>query len=434
MTATLELVPTPAAAFPIPAGRGRWRFTLHARTFSQATGDCPTWRDTMLAQLDGARGRRLDQLWNQSAQAVFTLDGHDPAAALIQELGTELYAWRWDDTTGADVCFFRGVITQSEDQISEQAHVVTFTAWDYLKLLDRRRMAATVQTVMNAWDQDALADWAVRDSWYGGTYAPGSNLPLLVGMVDPAGAARLSSGVLRDRTYPGSSYYGQLFADLARVSGGFDYDVLPEPRTLGLGLANAYGPLPLGVDAVRVFYPRQGVTRTDMALVYGSNVSTVTRAVSSADYANNIRTLGNNGSANPAAAQLYADASNTDASGTVVGLWQDVQNAADVTIAATLSDQAAGALALEGVLTPTYTLGLRPGTYTPGSPNMGDTVPLVVQSGRLNVNTTVRVVGISYDIGDDGNTDVALTVGRPRVDLGQVLNATQRDVDALARR
>ena len=48
---------------------------------------------------------------------------------------------------------------------------------------------------------------------------------------------------------------------------------------------------------------------------------------------------------------------------------------------------------------------------------MGDVVPLIVQSGRLNVNTNVRVVGITYAIGDDGQEDVTLTVGRPRYHL-----------------
>ena len=39
---------------------------------------------------------------------------------------------------------------------------------------------------------------------------------------------------------------------------------------------------------------------------------------------------------------------------------------------------------------------------------MGDIVPLVIQTGRLNVNTTIRVLGIAYDIGDDGQEDVDL--------------------------
>jgi hypothetical protein len=65
---------------------------------------------------------------------------------------------------------------------------------------------------------------------------------------------------------------------------------------------------------------------------------------------------------------------------------------------------------------------------------MGDVVPLVVRSGRLNVNTNVRVLGITYTIGDDGQEDVALTVGQPGRSLVQLLQQSQHDVNALARR
>jgi hypothetical protein len=65
---------------------------------------------------------------------------------------------------------------------------------------------------------------------------------------------------------------------------------------------------------------------------------------------------------------------------------------------------------------------------------MGDTVPLVVEAGRLNVNTTVRVLGITYTIGDDGQEDVALTLGRPLTTLADAFTQADRDADALTRR
>jgi hypothetical protein len=65
---------------------------------------------------------------------------------------------------------------------------------------------------------------------------------------------------------------------------------------------------------------------------------------------------------------------------------------------------------------------------------MGDSVTLVVRSGRLNVNTTVRVVGITYDVGDDGEENVSLTVGRTSPSLGAILAGYSADINALARR
>jgi hypothetical protein len=65
---------------------------------------------------------------------------------------------------------------------------------------------------------------------------------------------------------------------------------------------------------------------------------------------------------------------------------------------------------------------------------MGDICPLIVIAGRLNVNTTVRVLGISYDVSDDGDEIVSLTLGRPASTLVDLFTQADRDVDALTRR
>jgi hypothetical protein len=65
---------------------------------------------------------------------------------------------------------------------------------------------------------------------------------------------------------------------------------------------------------------------------------------------------------------------------------------------------------------------------------MGDTLPLYVQSGRLNVNTTLRIVGITYETTDDGTELVTLTVGRDPTSVADMLGAMQADIRALSRR
>jgi hypothetical protein len=245
-------------------------------------------------------------------------------------------------------------------------------------------------------------------------------------MYNPDGTSRsASSGQLRDRTYTGNTEIGQAIDALAKVAGGFDYDVWPRSDLNG-------------EDYLRVFYPAQGVTRTSPALVYGSTISTVQRSVDSGTYGNYWRCIGNNGSSDPNVAQLYGEAYNADASGGqagAVGTWMSVDNTtASVVLQNTLNEQAGGDLAINGVLVPTYQLGLTPGFYTLGAINMGDTVPLVIQSGRLNVSTTVRVVGITYNVGDDFQEDVVLTVGRPLQTLTAMLTASDETINALARR
>ena len=427
MTATL--LPAPGVEASVPLGRGLWRLTLHRRTFAPSTG----WQSTIVAELNDARGRSLEQLQNQSAKLVFTLNGRSPAAKLIQELEHDVVAWRYDYQSGTDVPYFRGIVAQAEDQITEQEHTVNFTCHDYFAMLSRRYLTGAL--VYAATDQDsivaALLAYASNvGPSAGGSFAPGAFLPLTVYQANADGTSRTAlSGQLRDRTYAGQSEVASTISDLAAVIGGFDFDVVPAWHPAVGGALTA--------DALRVFYPQQGVTRTDPVLEYGGAIATVTRTVDSGTYANYVRVIGNNASSDPAAPQLYGEAWNTDSNnvGTVpIGLWQNIDNASDVTVAATLVQQAQGDLDTDGVLIPSYTLGLRPGAYREGAFRMGDAVPIVIRSGRLNVNTTVRVVGMTFTVGDDGQEDVALTVGRPPTTLVSLLAGTAADVDALARR
>ena len=371
------------------------------------------------------------QQLNSSASLTFSLDGQSDGARLIHELDHDVIAWRWNELTGADVPYFRGIIAQSEDQLSEQAHTVTFTAHDYLAVLTRRFVTATLN--YNNVDQDSIvADLLARSSAIvttdGATsFVPGSYLPLHASNVAQDGTARGLSGQLRVRTYAGSSEMAQTIDDLAHVINGYDYDVVPGWRYGGTNMA----------DLFRIFYPNQGVVRSAPVLEYGGAIAALTRSLNSGDYADFERVLGNNGSADPAAAQRYSEQWNSDANNITVspvGLWMNSTNAADVSVQATLDQQALGSLNYDGLLMPSYTLTLAPNVYRDGLVNMGDTVPVVIRSGRLNVNTALRIVGLTFDIGDDGQEDVGVTVGRPLTSLLNMLDATSTDVNALARR
>lgn len=419
--------PRPSAtAAGVPAGRDRWRVTVHNRVY---TGG-PLPRDTVIAELPDARSRRLIQQWCKPAQFTFTLDGHSPSADAAAELTTDVIAWRWDDATGQDVAMFRGIVGQTQDSVSEDVHTVTYTCHDYLAVMARRFWTGAATGGWLAIDQDDLAVnivyWAGNITAGAGTpsFIPGSYLPLLTARVNPAGAARGLSGQLRDRVFAPQSTHFEALANLAACVNGFDFDCKPGGSTQTQ-------------DSIRIFYPSQGVQRSSPQLVYGATVSSLTRSFNSADYANYQRVVGNNGTATPQSLQVYADAWNADANNVAVapqGLWMAGDNASDVSVQQTLVDRVNGALGRSGVVVPSYTIVLRPGVYSYGNPNMGDVVPLVVQSGRLHVDTMIRVLGIDYVVGDDGQEDVALTVGRPDVTLANLFTRTNADVNALARR
>jgi hypothetical protein len=417
----------PAPPWPIPAGRSRYVVTLHRRHFYSRP-----WHETQVAELSDARSRRLVKAWNTAAEFSFTIAGDSAQIALMQELATDVVVRRWDEQTGADVVVFRGVIDHSEDQLTEQSHTVNVVAHDYLAMMGRRYL--TRPYVVSQVSQDEIVAflvwWAANAEASDGTsFAPGSYLPLYAEFFNPDGSARASGDgtpaqTPRDRAYAPNTQLLQIVDDLAKVIAGFDYDVAPAEWWQTF-------------DALRVFYPSQGVERPDVVLMYGATVATITRTVASDSYANYERVVGDNGQSDPQAPQLYAEAWLDDANDvtvTPVGLWQGTDNASDVNQQATLDEKAAGDLQTAGLLTPSYSLGLMPGFYAYGRPNMGDVCPLIIVAGRLNVSTTIRVLGIEYDIGDDGQEDVKLTVGRPALQLVDLFTKADRDVDALTRR
>ena len=410
---------------PIPVGRGRWRFALHERQF----GDRDP-RETLISEIVGARGIRLETQWNRPAKLTLTLDGHHDTTALIRELQTDIFAWRWDEWAGIDRCMFRGLVTQSLDQLTQQAYTVNFTCHDYSKMLERRLL--TNSFFVEQVDQDSiilgLIDRAkVVQSSSGISFSPGSYLPVEVVFVAPDGTPRGSSGILRDRNYAAQSNIGELLDNLANVIGGFDYDILP-------GAAAPGGILPH--DTLRIFYPYKGVVR-DTPLVYGTTISGMTRSANAADYANYWRTLGHN-LENPDEAQLFAEdwnADSNDVNRIAVGTWMAGDNAADVSELATLQEKASGQLATYGQLIPSFTLTLRPGAYMYGRADIGDVLPIVIQEGRLDIKDVgVRVLGVAFAVGIDGEEDTEVDVGRPTASLFQMLTRADKDVDALTRR
>lgn len=405
---------------PIPEGRGRWRFTLHQRPFTGTT-----WQGTLITELTDVYQRKLTKKLNSAAELTFAIDGESTQAELIVELATEVIAWRWDEALGEDVPMFRGPVDSAQDECDEDSITSTFTCHDYFAMFGRRIVTQTYSET--ARDQDAIVADLVylarnEEASDATSFAPGTWLPLGWTYCDPDGSARVTASTqLRDRTYEPSTKLDQAISDLAAVINGFDFDVLP----LGWVASD---------DQLRVFYPYQGVERPDCPLVYGTTLTKFTRTVDSGDYANYVRMLGSNGGSGPQKfSEAWAPEAN-DVTVNPVGLWMTAENAADVTIQNTLDDQVQGSLDLHSQLIPSYTVTLIPDQYTYGCPNMGDVCPLIIRKGRLDVNTTIRILGISYDIGDDGEEDVALTLGRPTKTLAQILTRPDRDIGALIRR
>ena len=406
-----------------------WRVTVHRRTFSSPSYAA----DTGLAEVSDRSSLRLETALNTPAKCSFDVDGASPGAALLQELTTEVMAWR------GEVLMFRGVVAQTQDSLSETKHTLNVVAHDYGAVLARRYLNNATTLTYTQWDQDEivrdLVSYATDRAGVQGpappppdTFTPGSFLPLQVRRVDPAGTPRALSGVKRDRGYEGSKSIGEAITEL----GATQNPVTNQTPSFEVGVTPAADTA--GTDYLDVFYPLRGTT-TGVVLAYGSNLSSVSRSVNSSEYSNWCRVLGQS-PATEGAPQVYAERWNADANDVTripVGLWMNTDNASDVSQQNTLDEKAAGDLERSGILRPSYSLTMRPGAEPPG---LGDTVALVIRSGRLDVSATVRVLGLTYAVGDDlaGGEDIELTVGRPALDLTQLFRKMNRDVDALARR
>jgi hypothetical protein len=421
MTITDELAPAPTLT-PVPTGRSRWHLTLHRRLFAFSSAS------SIIGDLADARNRKLVQVLNGPAVLTFDIDGKSESARLIAELATDVIAWRWDENAGADVPMFHGLIGAAVDTLDEQSHTVAVTATDYLAMWSRRMWNGGAALTIGPLDQDSLVSslagyagqpYAAKGD--GTKFGAAAWLPLDIAYANPDGSGRGVSGVTKTLTIQGGSDIFTMFDNLAHTANGFDYAVVP------VGDAKTYG------DALTIYFTQQGVTRTTV-LNYPGNITALTRTLASSDYANYWRTIGNNQSSDATAAQLFGEASTPDAFNLTVGTFQTGDQDSDMYATAYLGQIAQGRLNIGSILQPTYTLTLRPGWYYRGAVNMGDTVTLVVQSGRLNVHTALRVVGITYEPTDDGVELVTLTVGRSPITVANLLTAQQRDVAALARR
>lgn len=424
---TVAAPQTVLAPKPLWPGQSRWQFTLHQRLLSASPLAA-----TSMMELVGAHGRNLQTAWNTPSTLQFSIDGRSAAASYIQELTTEVVAWRVPETGAAAQPMFRGVVAQTEDEISVDRHTITVTCHDRMAELMRRYLTSPNPLVYSQLDQDNivinLVNMAINMA---APFQYTDFLPLQVVGYNPTGGTRgfPGSGVRRDRTYQGGQSIGQAIDDLSRVSSGFDWTIICEADN--------------GYDYLAIWYPNKGRDQTYPILMYGQNVQSVTRSVNSADYANYWRSAGNNGQSDPTQPQLIGEAWNNDATDAThgIGLWQAMDDASDVTIQQTLIDKANGDLLLNGQLVPQYTLELTPGTFkemgtgvNTGLISIGDTFPLVIQSGRLNVSTIVRILGIEFDIGDDGDETVKLTVGRPQRNLADLMWEQQQAIQALNRR
>lgn len=361
--------------------------------------------------LTEATDRKYTARLGDNSDLSFSIDGRHPQAEGIAELSTDVHLL-FTDTNGTTI-LDRCRIGQTGDDIDENSHKVTVTCLDYRAVLAARRLYSDATLTYTATDQAEIA-WTLVEYTQGKT---GGNLGIAKGWV-----GTLPTNVLRnDRTYEAGDSVGDRIKELAELIDGFDWDITP---TSASGLR------------MDVWYPQRGSDR-GVVLILGGLAQEVHREPSTAAYANALRYTGAAGddvTPGPTAVESEAtDLASADAF--PEGRWDAAFGDDGLTTQAQLDERAAWQLEQSQVGAVAYTVKLQRGAWDgPDHIWLGDTVRLIIPSGRLAVDTAARVHEVAVDMDGNNGETVTLTLGGPRPDFTRWPSAIEKRLKNLERR
>lgn len=350
------------------------------------------------AELTVASGRTISWKLGAGATAKFSLDGRHILAPLIDELATDVIVLR------DGVRLFRGRIGATSDTLDASTHKTSIDIADYRAIL-QRRIWWNATTTYTGIEQGTIA-WNLISHTQGQT---GGNL----GITQGAGAV---TGVTTTRTVePGVIIGGELdtLAEAgdpsAGTGAGFDWEIAADL-------------------AFNIFYPSRGQSKPTVILEYGGSIESITRQVAPSAYANAVRVSGS-------AAGIAGTAVATDVGTRSEGRWDHQEGDTTILTSPAAAARAARILTDLDGLDPSYTCVLRAGWWEgPTHLFIGDTVPAVIRSGRLNVQTSLRVTELSVTLGESGEEKVSVTLGPTPTDLRLRLRESDRRLARLERR
>lgn len=322
-----------------------------------------------LRALDAALTLRLDE----PSDLVLRVNGLSTEAALLQPLESDILVYR----DGVKV--MRCVVGAVQDTLDAQGHYVDVNAVDYRGRLDRRILLADSNhnnepDVDIAWDliQDAQS-------------ATGGGMGISLGAVP--------TGVNRKLTFLAGETVRGAIDRIANVDNGFEWDIDPELQFVAWRAAR-------GENRGRV-------------LDYGGLAAAVRVNTDPTLFANAVRVVGDSTTAASVQTDIVAGVGRWDTETNLPTI--DDQDLVDATAARVLTDGATDWVAYEVLLRDA--LGVQQWNGL-GDIGLGDTVRLVVRSGRLDVNEDLRVRTLNVRLDGNGGEFVTLQLGgrRRRVD------------------
>lgn len=382
------------------------------------------------SQLTQARERRLTFSLTEPSTLQCSLDARADEALDVLDLATDVHASRDGQV------LYTGRVVATEDDFDDASHTVALSCTDIKGLFARRSIPRDT-----SWTNlDAGQVW--RRLMVAATTFPNTDLGITI---PPAPA----TGVLLSREADAGAV---ILAELQAAEGStetgsiFDWDVAP-----GWGQREA-----------RIWAPQRGLDLTGLGGVVldytrradvsgrvaprSSPVASLRRSFDPSTYAN-VATISGGGSTvvaqrevtDPDTGAVTFEAysykvptrpiSTRDGPAIVdVGTWSASESYPDIKTQAELDAFAARRVEELGSYTPTYDVTLADGWW--GGPDhiwLGDTVRLIVDSGRVREDVALRVTAIDVNLGDDGQESVTLTVGPTRrTSLSTLLTHSRR--------
>lgn len=416
-----------------------------------------------IGELGTAYDRKMVFRQTQPSTVTFTMNGRHPEALNLIELATDVHCLR----EGTPMMCAR--LASTVDTIDRDGHKVEASAADYRGLLARRLTQADRNWV--GVDASAALAQLLDDAQQNASFVNAAGLQQGaggdLGITIPTSWGAGTTGVAVTRTSPaGVPVLGEVTALQADEDDPlFDFDIAAgwpggpaawdgtPARTAQVWASRGVRRSGQGTDD-----PAEAVVLTyrwDPDAPEESDVAGITRKLDPSTYANTVRVTGgsqtvevaasatsiallqNNGqalitgiddkgtteptdeqpdpTADDTATIVYYTRPTTRADGATVwdiGVWATGEDYPDIVGQAELDAKAVARLAELSRYQPEWTVKLRAGFWRgPGHVWLGDTIRLIVQSGRLleDVVLRVREVGVSVDA--NGTEDVDLVVG-----------------------
>ena len=346
-------------------------------------------------ELQTLAGRTVTWRLTDAHEAQFTVSASGGNDNGLAELATELLIVR----AGQPV--YRGRLGASADDMQATLHLATFQALSVRGVLQHRMLYDGDLLTWDATDVAAIALQLIQQT----QRRAGGDLGIVRGLGFPAGVTKTK------QCAPGDIITDKI-DDLAYVDvGGFDWDITP---TNGPDLHLDVWPGGRGRDLGLVLQRGDQFTLPSWA-----------RSVSVDQYADAL-IMSSTGNTPPPPVQVEIPNLATAPQ----GRW-DASLSAEENDAATLTARAGLAVGSASVLTPTYTIPLRPGYWLgPAHIWLGDVVTVIPGSGRLTAPERLRVSEVSVQV--DDTEQVTLTAGAPEMlHLGKRLKQLANEIRRL---